>query len=137
MFGDRNRTDHVPLCSSLGLVIGLTVVLCCLLEDDGLCPESDVDLWRAFGIACPPGEMGPKSGEVGSVAIEAAEGGYGLAIGPTPGEVDRGGDETSAAVGVVESRGVNLNDAAREKDEVLEMAAPPSLAGGCDCCGGC
>lgn len=47
---------------------------------------------------------------------------------PTPpGEVARGGDATSDALG--ESRGVNLNDAAREKDDDLDTEAWPGWSG--------
>jgi hypothetical protein len=47
---------------------------------------------------------------------------------PTPGEVaTRGGEATSDALG--ESRGVNLNDAAREKDDDLDTEAWPGWSG--------
>lgn len=78
--------------------------------------------------------MGPKSGEAGKVAILAAADGYGLAsaaarppFAVVPGEVPSWGDETSDAEG--ESRGVNLNDAAREKDDDLDTEAGPGCSG--------
>lgn len=156
-----SKPHQVPCCSSLGLVSGLTTLLPCRLAL-GLCPpEIEVDRFSAFGTAWPPGEMGPKSGEAGRVANDAAAGGYGLATAgwfapppplveppplpappppapafpalrlEAPGDVESGGEATSLAA-EGDSRGVNLNDAALENDADRPMCAPPA-----PCCCGC